>query len=518
MVYIYSSSYSSASTMRLSGLASGIDTDSMIEQLMAAHRAPVNRLEQQRTWTEWQRDAYREVNTLITNFRNYVFDFKLVGNLSSRTAVVSGATDAVSVKSTSSAYTGTLTVEVKQLATAASNVSETDFANTAYEPDQLLSEVLGSKQYMFEINGTLVEVNTDQDSLNDVIQRINDTTNVTAFYSNGKISFVSKQTGKVNGADGEGNLITFNDLTHHPETGEALSGTDFLSNVLNVKEENGTEAQNAIVIINGIEVEETSNKFMTNGVELTLHHVTAAGQQATIQVSTDVDQMVEKIKGFIDEYNKLIETLNAKVREKRNRDYPPLTKAQKEEMEENEIKLWEEKAKSGLLRNDSEIMSALSDMRLALSTPVDVGNGKVMTLSSIGIETGSYLENGKLYLKDEAALRDAIAKDLDAVIALFTADGNGDSDESDVGVAERIYSRLDSTLDYLTEKAGRAVSLSDNSILGKKLEQIDEEIAAWNERLFELENRYYKQFTAMEMAISRYNSQSAYLMSMFSSY
>ena len=519
MVYIYSSSYSSSSAMRMSGLASGIDTDSIIEQLMAAHRAPVNRLEQQRTWTEWQRDAYREVNTLITNFRNYLFDFKLEGNLRARTATVTGASDAVSVRATGSAYTGTLNVEVKQLATAASLKSTTIFKEiSAFDPNTKLSEVFAAKKnedsnfnyqetYLFKINGTEIEVNIAEDSLNDVIKRINEKTNVTAFYHNGEISFVSKQTGAINGPDGKKPDIVFEDVDG-----------DFLESIFKVNNpDSKISAQNAIITVNGIEVRDPSNTINVNGVEITLHQVTPEGQSATIQVSTDADQLVEKIKGFIEEYNKLIATLNEKVRETRYRDYPPLTKAQKEEMEEREIELWEEKAKSGLLRNDSLIMQALSDMRMDMSAQVKVGDNQYMTLSSIGIETGSYNEHGKLYLSDEAALREAIAKDPDAVIALFTANGEENGDGSDVGIAERIYASLLTTVDNLTEKAGRTVSLADNSILGKQLKQIDEEIAAWNERLFELENRYYRQFTAMEMAISRYNSQSAYLMSMFSS-
>lgn len=84
-----------------------------------------------------------------------------------------------------------------------------------------------------------------------------------------------------------------------------------------------------------------------------------------------------------------------------------------------------------------------------------------------------------------------------------------------MGIAERIYDQLKITLDGLTSRAGTAVSLSDNSVLGKRLYEMDKEIDKWNVRLNEIENRYYRQFTAMESAISRYNSQSLYLASAF---
>lgn len=509
------------SPLRFSGMASGMDTDSIVKQLMDAHRMPVNKLYQKKQTTEWRRDAYREMNTKLWDFRNNkLFDFKREGNLSSRTATISGNAAALNAKVTGDASLSTLTVKVTQLATAASNKSTASMtSSSAFDQTKALgtqaANLSGSftqtipgtydKEY-FKINGTEIEVDPNVDSLDDVIKRINEKTNVTGFYAynsvgGGQISFVSKQTGQVNGTSKDQALISFQDT----------SG-DFLADVLKITGP-GTSAVNATATVNGLNVERTSNTFSVNGVELTLNKLTGTDPDTIIQVRTNTDTMVEAIKGFIKDYNEVLKTLNDKTKETKYRDFTPLTDEQKESMKEKDIELWESKAKSGLLRSDSILRDAISKMRLAASGQVETGNRDYTSLSSIGIDTGEYFENGKLYI-NESKLRAAIEADADAVIAIFTANGN-ESDRSDMGIAERIYEDLDKTLDDLTDKAGLDIGLSDGSILSKQINRLSEEIDDWNERLAITEDRYYRQFTAMERAMSQYNSQSSYLMQSF---
>ena len=71
--------------MRISGLASGIDTDTMVKQLMQAERIPLDKLKQNKQTLEWKRDDYRSINTLLTNFRQDVFNMKLSSSYRSRT-------------------------------------------------------------------------------------------------------------------------------------------------------------------------------------------------------------------------------------------------------------------------------------------------------------------------------------------------------------------------------------------------------------------------------------------------
>jgi len=148
--------------------------------------------------------------------------------------------------------------------------------------------------------------------------------------------------------------------------------------------------ENAVVNINGVTVERASNDFTYNGLTVSLKSTTGSYEQnadgsfvensdGTIKSTTgstetkvdgstsrDVDKIVDTLKSFVDDYNKVIEKLNGYTHEKATyKSYAPLTEAQKKEMTEKEVELWEEKAKVGLLRNDKDISSFLGDMRTA---------------------------------------------------------------------------------------------------------------------------------------------------------
>ena len=63
--------------MRIGGLASGIDTDNIIKELMAAERLPLDKMEQNKTKYEWQRDAFRDINKKIAEFDKLILDMKM---------------------------------------------------------------------------------------------------------------------------------------------------------------------------------------------------------------------------------------------------------------------------------------------------------------------------------------------------------------------------------------------------------------------------------------------------------
>ncbi len=497
--------------LRLSGLATGMDTDMIVAKLMQAQRIPLDKIVQKRTLVEYQRDAFREINTKITNFRNNtLFSFKMEGSFLAKKAETLGNQTAVSAKPTGNAQAGTLILNVNELATAATNRSTASIKLDAdFDPDKSLADeiaagnISGFSSNTFTINGSDAITIEAGDTLNSVISKINKYTNVTAFYDSfsGQVSLVSKSTGKVNGPDGDGDRITF--------TG------DFLTSSLRI--ETGTAeteeiaATNALIDINGISTERTGNTFTVNGVELTLKEK-SAGVSTTFNISSDTDKVVDAVKQFISDYNDILATIQGKIDEPRYRTYLPLTDTQKKDMSDRDIELWEDKAKSGMLKNDTLLQGAISSMRTNIISRVDTGNSSYSTLSSLGIETGQYYENGKLYLNDESKLRAAIEADPDAVKALFTADGTGKSDRSDEGILERMYDDLQSTIDNIKQKAGYPGSLTDNSFLGKQIDDFNDRIDAKERKLSDMEDRYYRQFAAMEAAISRYNQQASYLM------
>jgi flagellar hook-associated protein 2 len=341
---------------------------------------------------------------------------------------------------------------------------------------------------------------TSAQSMNNIMSAISSSgAGVSAFYDehSGKAALTRSETGDFN-KDGD----------------EMLFSGDFFNNTLGLNNAGGSSQgeQNAMFTMNGLETERAKNTFDVNGMSITLKETfTEAEGAVTLGSDTNTDGVMDTIKGFVEEYNKIVEDVNGKLNEKVNRDFKPLSDEQKEEMSEKEIELWEEKARSGLLRSDSSISNVMNNMRSLLYKQVDGTDSAYNTLYSIGITTSSsYTDNGKLEI-DEDQLRQAIEDDSEGVYQLFAASGSTTETQ---GLARRMRETLDNGVSALAERAGgyKGKLLPHQFTLGRNMENIDDRIAQFEDRMVSVENRYYRQFTAMEQAMSRANSQSNYLM------
>jgi flagellar hook-associated protein 2 len=504
--------------MRISGLSSGFDTDGTVMQLMMAKRVPLDRLDQKKQLVEWQRDAYRDINLKMTDYRNSkLFSFKAESTFNAKTINITGNTDAVLAKATASATDINLLIKVDGLAVAASEKSAKAIAKDEFDPTKPLASQIdnmtnapGSGNYTFEINGTKITVDTSKESMNDVIAKINKDTNVSAYYdaAKKKVAFMADNTGEVNGADGKQTFIEFKgaDMMKMFQVGDPSAVNDDPSDMNPIR----IAGANAQVTINGLSTTRTSNTFTFNGVEVTLKK--SGGAVSTITTKPDTDKIVESIKGFINDYNEILKTVQDKRTETKNSDYSPLTEAQKKELSEKQIEAWEAKAKAGVLRNDQILDSLTRTLRTNITAIVDTGSSKYNSLASIGIDTGQYYENGKLYLESEEKLRAAIEANPEAVKAIFTGDATDDN-PSKAGVAERLYSQLNSGLTALTTKAGLANITYDDSLLTKRISDLNKEMTVMQKRLNTIEDNYYRQFAAMESALDKLNSQGQQLLS-----
>lgn len=239
--------------------------------------------------------------------------------------------------------------------------------------------------------------------------------------------------------------------------------------------------------------------------------------------TTNVDEIIEKIKDFVKTYNGFKTELNNLIKETKNRDYPPLTEAQREEMDEKAIELWEQKAKSGLLRNDSIIREGLSKIRaLVYESNPAVSNTKFNTLFSIGITTTKSYNDGGLLEIDETKLRAALEEDPDAVTTLFTNPSgkkddtvivNGEQKQADTrGYLYKLREAMSDVKLKIEKKAGRTTMTENQYSLGKSLQDLAKRIDSWKAKLEKIETRYWKQFTALEQAVNKANAQSSLFM------
>lgn len=241
-------------------------------------------------------------------------------------------------------------------------------------------------------------------------------------------------------------------------------------------------------------------------------------QAVTMTSTTDVDDIMAKIKEFVTTYNGFIKDLNDQTKETKYRDYTPLTSEQREEMSESEIKLWEEKAKSGLLRGDTLIREGLAGMRSLVYQSNPGIDSKYNSLFSIGITTSKNYNDGGTLEIDEAKLRKVLEEDPDAVEKLFK---NSEGKKEDVvdgktvdtrGYLDKLRESMKTFEITIEKKAGRSTMTDAQYAIGKNLVDTESRISTWKRKLEDIEARYWKQFTAMEQAINKANQQSSMFM------
>lgn len=229
--------------------------------------------------------------------------------------------------------------------------------------------------FKFTINGQDFQF-SNKATLDDVIKAINSNSaaGVTAYYDSfsDKLTLTTKETGNNNTSGSE----------------IRITDTDgFLGQLFHIDPANEKGGDNAIVTINGVQTQRQSNTFTMNNIDFTLTGETGSGSATMVNVSTDTSGIVDKISKFVDKYNEIIAAINGEISETRATAgskytyYEPLTDEQKEEMSEDEISTWNEKAKQGLLHSDDILSSALYQMRSSLSRQVNTP----LTLTGIAI-------------------------------------------------------------------------------------------------------------------------------------
>ena len=265
----------------------------------------------------------------------------------------------------------------------------------------------------------------------------------------------------------------------------------------------GSKGQDAKVTIDDVAVTKDSNSFTIDGLSYELN-ATTDDTGIKFKVDRDYSASTDAIQGFVDALNTLITTVNKYTSAKDySADYPPLTEDQKSDMTDDQIEKWEEKAKSGILRHDSELESLVSGLKSAFFTSAG-GTGKNAT--SIGLSTGSYYdENSGLLQLDADTLKEALASNPDTVISIFTG-GSSTASSDQQGVVYKVKAAISSYDD-----------LSDDTLatISSNLDKIDSTMTDMKDKLSDLADKYYAKFSKMETALSKLNSTSGMISSMF---
>lgn len=306
--------------------------------------------------------------------------------------------------------------------------------------------------------------------------------------------------------------------------GKVEVGDTSLGRSLGLVDDNGTvgasEGQNAIFEINGKEVYLNDNTYTLDGNTFTFNDNMTIGETYTVNIAKDSTTVKDALKKFVESYNKLIDDVYGYIGKSPAKDddgntYEPLTNAEKDEMSEDEITKWEEKAKQGVLYNDSTVSTVMSQMRSALYTSVTLDDGSKFGIYNLGIKTSSeWSEHGKLQI-DENAFDKAFENNEDAIIKLFT--------DSDTGMMKKLNSVIDgavkssgaaNTRGTLVRKAGKAdSSVTTDSTIYKEMVKMQDRLKELQDRYDTKEEYWWKVFTNMETAMADLNSQTSYISS-----
>lgn len=306
--------------------------------------------------------------------------------------------------------------------------------------------------------------------------------------------------------------------------GKVEVGDTSLGRSLGLVDDNGTvgasEGQNAIFEINGQEVYLNDNTYTLDGNTFTFNDNMTIGETYTVNIAKDSTTVKDALKKFVESYNKLIDDVYGYIGKSPAKDddgntYEPLTNAEKDEMSEDEITKWEEKAKQGVLYNDSTVSTVMSQMRSALYTSVTLDDGSKFGIYNLGIKTSSeWSEHGKLQI-DENAFDKAFENNEDAIIKLFT--------DSDTGMMKKLNSVIDgavkssgaaNTRGTLVRKAGKSdSSVTTDSTIYKEMVKMQDRLKELQDRYDTKEEYWWKVFTNMETAMADLNSQTSYISS-----
>lgn len=271
------------------------------------------------------------------------------------------------------------------------------------------------------------------------------------------------------------------------------------------------EASDSKIILNGAELTSSTSTVSANGLSIELVGTTKDDEPITFSVSNDVDGIYDSIKGFLKEYNEVMKEMNTLYNADSSKGYEPLTSEEKEAMTDEDVKLWEDKIKDSLLRRDSTLNGIVQGMRSAMMSTVSY-EGKTYALSSFGIMTSTdYKEGGLLHIygdPDDSVysaqsdkLKKAIEDNPDALIATLT----GVFGNLRKVMAQKMAGSANSS----------ALTFYDDIKMKNEVTQYEKDIKSWEDRLAEIEESYYKKFTAMETALAKLQSQQSSLSGLF---
>lgn len=543
--------------LRMTGMYSGMDTETIVSQLVKAKSTKVTNLKNEQKKLEWKQTAWQDLNSKIYNMYSKTLSNLRLTSAYSKKSTVSSDSTKVTVVASEGAVNGTQTLKVNKLAKSGyltgakldgktSTTTGTDGKDVTkvvnWETTDKLSEIdsnLTGKTISIttgsgtDAKTTDIEITADM-TINDLVAKFKDAGVNASFDTTNQRFFIN--------STGTGSAKNFT-LTSDDSTALASLGLDPNTTYTDINGSKNScvkiEGQDAEIVLNGATFVSDSNTFSING--LTINTLGVTDEEISLVTSTDYDGIYNTIKDFLTEYNDLINEMDKLYNADSARKYDMLTNDEKDSMTDDEVEQWEDKIKSALLRKDNSLYNVMNTLTTTMMDGYYENNlsdkqkknmsaseisawykengGKKHYLSDYGIGTLSYFkaqdnEHHAYHINGDAddeftstkedKLKAAIADDPEGTANFFAT------------LCKSLYSKLDETMSESTDYSSIYKVYNDKQ-LKKDYNDYTTKISDAEDELNDYEDRWYNKFSKMEVALSKLQSQTSSISSMLGS-
>lgn len=499
---------------RLSGMISGMDTESLISQLMEARKTKVTKVKKQQMKQNVKQDAWKDLNSKLKNLQSkYVSTMRFSGAYAKKTTKVSDSSVA-SVITGEGATNGVQELEVKDLAkTAYLTGGEVTTASGEKGNFNALTKMsdLGINNngtFKLTVGGESKNITFGADStISDVLNQFKDAGLNASFDEKNQRFFIS--------AKNSGEASDFKLEATGGNSTKALSALGLMTDEVKTEMQskfnvtvkgnsaNKVDGQDAEIKLNGATFKSSSNTFEINGLTITANNKTTNGP-VTLSTQTDTDGIYDMVKSFLKEYNTVINEIDKLYNAASAKGYEPLTSEEKDAMSDSEVEEWEKKVKDSILRRDENVGSIGDALKAAMSGGISVG-GKQMYLSDFGINTLGYFnspdnEKNAYHIDGDPddgntsgnadKLKAMIASDPDSTIKFF------------MGLSQNLYGKM-SDLSKSVDGYRSFGSFYDDKKMKSDYDSYTSKITEMEQKLNDYEDKWYKKFAKMESAMAK---------------
>ncbi|WP_035767579.1 flagellar filament capping protein FliD [Butyrivibrio sp. NC2002] len=537
-------------TMRITGLASGLDTESIITELTKVQSQKVEKVKSDQKKFDMKLDKWKELNKKVVNFYNktlsnlrydssYVKKTTSISNESAATIITSGTAmngaqtlsvnklasngyltggkiGSGTVRPTTSlenlsGYSATANVHKEAVLDEEGNevtpaVTDSDFKNTirirfGKEPAEGTADTREYVDINIEPGKTVAEA----------IAAFKDAKSSSGYGLNASYDATQGRIYMSSSKSGEDESFAI-DFEHSDMRIVKALGLDYNENT-DATHVYGSDSE---ITLNGATYKSNDNTFDINGLTITAKQV---AEDISIQTSDDTSGIYDMVKGFLKEYNDLIGEMFTLYNADDAKDYAILTKEQKDEMTEEEIEDWNKKIDEGLLSKDPTIFRVMTEMKNIMMKSYDFGEwdtnketGELVQVKtsfwSFHIATPGYFEgeeedrmkwhiygdeDDELTSSKEDKLKLKIEKDPEIVTKFFKS------------ISSEMYSKLGDLMK--STDFSSAYTIYEDKQMKKQVSNFKTQLKDEQEKLTKMEDKYYDRFAQMEKAMTKLNEQ-----------